>query len=514
MKGLAAETYERLCSDRENYLHRAREVASLTIPFLIPEEGSESSTNFPTPYQGTGAEGINNLSSKLILALFPPSSPFFRLVVDPATVRELGEEQGEDPDEIVQDVEEDVSVIEREIQAEIESRSLRPALFECFRHLLIAGNVLLRWDGPELRVFSLPQYVVKRDGSGKILWVITKEIVDRAGLPEGVGTDATADPHTKGVTLYTAAQYMPDGNYRLWQEVGSSVFDKDTVEAEDLPYIIPRMFALVGESYGRGLGEHYLGDLISLESLSRSIVLSAAAASHIVWLVNPNGFTKPSDLQKAVTGAFIPGNPADVQALRLDKNADLTVAASTLERIEKKLHRVFLLNTAAQRQGERVTATEINFLAQELEGALGGVYSLMNDQLQLPIVTRIMADMDRDGKLPDFPDGVLKAKVVTGLEGLGRNQQLERLRTFFGVAGEILGPQVLQQKIDADGTLSRIAADVGIDLKGITKSDEQQQQEAQAAQQAELQSQTAGPIAGAAAGEIAGSVASSIQQQQ
>ena len=47
----------------------------------------------------------------------------------------------------------------------------------------------------------------------------------------------------------------------------------------------------------------------------------------------------------------------------------------------------FLLNTAIQRDAERVTAQEIRYMAQQLETAMGGIYSLLSQEFQLPLVT-------------------------------------------------------------------------------------------------------------------------------
>jgi hypothetical protein len=120
--------------------------------------------------------------------------------------------------------------------------------------------------------------------------------------------------------------------------------------------------------------------------------------------------------------------------------------------------------------------------------------------------------MERDGKLPELPKGVVKLKVVTGLEGLGRNIELERLRTFTGVSTE---NQVLAEAfgrvVDPSGYFSRVAAGVGLDTKGIFKSEETLQAEAQAAQQQALMQATAGPIAGAAAGPVANAVVDELR---
>ena len=78
-KETAKALYERLKSDREPYKTRAEDCAKYTIPALFPKDMDNGSTDYETPYQSVGARGVNNLSSKLLLALFPANAPFFRL---------------------------------------------------------------------------------------------------------------------------------------------------------------------------------------------------------------------------------------------------------------------------------------------------------------------------------------------------------------------------------------------------------------------------------------------------
>ena len=44
---------------------------------------------YPTPYQSVGSRGVTNLASKLMLALFPPQAPFFRLDVDELVYKQI-----------------------------------------------------------------------------------------------------------------------------------------------------------------------------------------------------------------------------------------------------------------------------------------------------------------------------------------------------------------------------------------------------------------------------------------
>ena len=75
----ARQLYQKMETARKPYTDRAEKCAQLTIPMAFPKESDSSSTKYDTPYQSIGARGVNNLTSKLMLALFPPNAPFFRL---------------------------------------------------------------------------------------------------------------------------------------------------------------------------------------------------------------------------------------------------------------------------------------------------------------------------------------------------------------------------------------------------------------------------------------------------
>jgi hypothetical protein len=134
--GTVAKRYSQLESERDTFLERGREAARLTIPTLLPEEGHSSSSIYATPYQGIGARGVNNLASKLLLALLPPNSPFFRLTIDDFDLQQLaGDNRGQ--------VEEGLARIERAAMSEIEGKSIRVPTFEALKLLIVTGNALV-----------------------------------------------------------------------------------------------------------------------------------------------------------------------------------------------------------------------------------------------------------------------------------------------------------------------------------------------------------------------------------
>ena len=109
-----------------------------------------------------------------------------------------------------------------------------------------------------------------------------------------------------------------------------------------------------GEHYSRSYVEEYIGDLKTLEGLSKAIAEMSAIAASVIYLVRPNGVTQPSKIMKTKNGGFVTGNKEDVTCLSLDKTQDMQIAKMTADAIESRLSYAFMLNSAVQRSGERV----------------------------------------------------------------------------------------------------------------------------------------------------------------
>ena len=127
-------------------------------------------------------------------------------------------------------------------------------------------------------------------------------------------------------------------------------------------------------------------------------------------------------------------------------------------------------------------------MAQELETALGGVYSILSQEFQLPLVRLLLARLEQSGKMPKMPKDSIKPQIVTGLEALGRGQDLNKLAQFLTYL-QPLGPQVIAENLNVEDYLDRLAASLGIDTGGLVKSQEQKAMEQQAAMQARQQMQ-------------------------
>jgi hypothetical protein len=501
--GSVANRYAQLEATRDAFLQRARDAAKLTIPTLVPPSGHNGTTNYETPYQSVGSRGVNNLASKLLLTLLPPNSPFFRLTIDDYDLAQIAGEDARGK------VEEALARIERAGLSEIEGSAIRVPVFEALKQLIVAGNALVYLPKNEgMRVYRLDRYVVKRDAMGNVLEIITKESVSPLQLDAETRALLTdpEDRDNKDYDLYTYVRKTDNKKWEVHQEVqGIEVPGSKGSYPEDRNPFIPLRFTRIdGEDYGRGFVEEYLGDLRSLEALTQAIVEGSAASAKVLFLVRPNGTTKAKNLAQSPNGAIVTGDANDVSTLQVQKAGDFRVAAETTRTITERLSFAFLLNSSVQRNAERVTAEEVRFMAQELETAIGGVYSILSVEFQMPLVKLILARLESKGKMPKMPKDTVKPTIVTGMEALGRGQDLNRLAQFLQYL-QPLGPQVIAQEMNVDDYIDRLGASLGIDTGGLIKSAEQkalEQQQMMEAQQAQQQQQLMGEVVSKATPEV------------
>jgi len=381
-----------------------------------------------------------------------------------------------------------------------EQGAVRISAFGALKQLVVTGNVLLHLpeDGG-MRAFQLDRYVVQRDAVGNVLDIVVLEDLAPATLTKELqaflGYDVEAEEQgdkkisrDQTISLYTHI-YREKDVWEIYQEIAGKVVPESfgTYPLEKTPWIPVRFSKCENEDYGRSYVEEYLGDIKSLDGLSQAIVEGSAIAAKTVFLVNPNGTTDPTSLTKSPNGGVIAGNEKDVTVLGLNKYNDFRVALETMKDINGRMAQAFLLNSSIQRSGERVTAEEIRYMAQELETALGGIYSILSQELQLPLVQRIMFVMERAKKLPVLPKGAVKPVIVTGMEALGRGNDLNKLQQFLTILNSTVGQQVMQERLNIGDAITRVGTALGIDTVGLVKTDQEVQAAQQAAQQAQQQ---------------------------
>ena len=500
----ARQRYHELTSGRTAFLDIALECSKLTIPtLLMHEETTTDHTRFKTPWQSVGAKGVVTLASKLMLGLLPPSTSFFKLQLDDS---KLGVEI---PAEAKSELDLSFAKIERMIMESIAASTDRVQIFSAIKHLVVTGNALLYMSKDGMKMYPLNRYVVERDGNGNLTEIVTRERVNRTLLgPEfenpkqmSVVDSSVGSKFEKDVDVYTCVKLTSKG-WSWYQEADDKILPDSYGKApkDKSPWLPLRFVTVDGEDYGRGRVEEFLGDLKSLEALMQALVEGSAAAAKVIFTVSPSSVTKPASLANAGNGAIIQGRPDDIGVIQVGKTADFRTAFELSNTLEKRLSEAFLILNV--RQSERTTAEEVRMTQMELEQQLGGLFSLLTVEFLIPYLNRKMLDLTKSKQIPSLPKGLVHPTIVAGINALGRGQDRESLIQFVTTIAQTMGPQALQQYINPDEAIKRLAAAQGIDILNLVKGMEQIQSDKQEAMQQQMQQslvQQAGQFASAPA---------------
>ena len=486
---LARERYNQLVTDRRQFLDKAVDCSKLTLPYLIQDDTSSRPTHetLNIPWQSVGSKCVVGLAAKLMLAILPPQSTFFKL-----QVREdkLGEEL---PPEALGELDLSLSKMERMVMDYIAASNDRVVIHQALKHLIVGGNALLFMGKDGIKNYPLNRYVVNRDGNGNVLEIVTKELISRDVLgyeipkPEpNTGVDDTNGSHTDDVEVYTYVK-LENGRWVWHQEVLDKIIPntRSTAPKNASPWLVLTFNSVDGEQYGRGRVEEFLGDLKSIEGLSQSLVEGAAASSKVIFLVSPSSTTKPATIAKAGNGAIVQGRAEDVQVVQVGKSADFSTAANMAQTIERRLLEAFLVMNI--RNAERVTAEEVRLTQLELEQQLGGIFSLLTVSFLIPYLDRTLLVLQRTNELPKLPKDIVRPTIVAGVNALGRGQDREALTMFMQTIAQTVGPEAAMQFINPLEAIKRLAAAQGIDVLNLVKTPEQLQGEKEEMEQKQQQ---------------------------
>lgn len=482
----AKARYDVLSSGRSSFLHVAVQCSELTLPYLIQRDEMRSSHKSLTqPWQSVGAKSVVTLASKLMLALLPPQTTFFKLQI-------ADEKLGSDfPAEVRSELDLSFAKLERMVMDSIAASSDRVVIHQAIKHLVVGGNALLFMGKDGIKHYPLNRYVIERDGNGNVIEIVTKELINKKLLPVDIIKDPlkvneNAISKEGDVEVYTHVRL--ENNRWLWHQ---EVFDaripgtEGKAPKDTSPWLVLRFNTVDGENYGRGRCEEFIGDLKSLEALSQALTEGSAAAAKIVFLVSPSSTTKPQTLAKAGNGAIIQGRPDDVAVVQVGKTADFQTAMQQMQTLERRIAEAFLVLTV--RQSERTTAEEVRLTQLELEQQLGGLFSLLTVEFLVPYLNRKLLVMQRSGELPRYPKELVKPTIVAGINALGRGQDRESLTAFITTIAQTLGPEAMLQYLNPDEAIKRLAAAQGIDVLNLVKSMDQQNEEQEAAMQQQEQ---------------------------
>jgi hypothetical protein len=437
----------------------------------------------------------------MAIALFPPGIPFFRIQVTEQVAQGLQQDIGEVQNLLAQHARAVTDLMERAV--------VRPLVVGAFRHLIVAGNCLVHSPaGSPSRLYRIDQYVVTRASDGSVIEIVVRESVPVASLtPDVIAQTSINASEAANVDVYTWVKVDPESKVAYWrQEINDKIVPESEGDEplETCPWHALRWLAVPGSDYGRSHVTEYIGDITTLEDLYKSMVEFGAAAARIIHFVEPNSGIDVEELNDAESGDYITGYGDRMKTQQLEKSQDWAVLERLSDKIERRVSAAFVLTGTTVRDAERVTAEEIRMVAQELENALGGTYTALAAELQLPLVRRYMRLAVAEGLIPDIPKNTTTPVVVTGFDALGRAHGVNRLRTWASDSIGIIGNEAFVATVNVTALLIRLGEGHGVEgLDSLIKSPEQQAQEQQAAQQQMMLQQATPALAGAAADVMA-----------
>jgi hypothetical protein len=499
---LPSEFYTKYVSDRKQYEDRALLFSEMTLPYLIETEGRTASTQTAHKrVQGFCAKQVNSLKSKIGMALLPPSSSSFRFAPDPKMLEKVGIE-GQNREKLYAEL----SMAQDKINKAIESQQVRGSVFDMIAHQLVIGSVLVEKLPDEgILLHPLKSFTVKLDRKGKPLAFCFIEIVNE--LPEDITTKDEKDEYE----LYTMVHY--DKEAKVWverQELDGELVGKEWTYKNylDVPYRYLGWTWGVGDKYHRPYVEDLYPDMEQLNYHADLLTRGSLAAAKVVFMVNEQqGLTDKRDLESAMTGDWIHGRESDVSTVQAGKNYDFQVPMEREQNLKSEIAEAFLSNKSATRQAERVTAYEVQLMAQELEAStLGGIYSSMALDFSRWLVHQVMKEIGIKFQYKELRD----VKILTGLDAIGRSQEAQKLDAYLQRMFTMNMGHMLNQSEIA----RRYAEYDSISTEGLLKTDEEIAKEQQQAQQQMAQQQAQESIAGETGGIVRDAAKQPAQPQQ
>lgn len=494
------ERWEALDRKRELYLERARACAAITIPTLLPPKNHTEQEPMFQQYSSVASRGVTSLSSKILSVLIPLNdTPFFK----------LGLKNGRSPELPIAEY---LEVLSQQIYRKLLGKNMRDAIYLALQHLIVTGNAMIIMDNDfSFRVIPLDQFVVRRNVQGDVKEVVYVEYLSKPNdekVDESRFFQHGENDQDGFDSVYIRITKEDDGRWFMEKELDDEVIESGYFDVS--PFIVLQWTGVANEDYGRSHVEDIYGDIMTLEAYSRSMVQGMAASSTFFMGVDPAGLTELNDLSKASNGDWVPARQADVYVISPSStmNPQVQVSQAAVETMRKEVGSGFLLQTAAMPTGDRVTATAIRAVGNELETILGGTFSAIARDLMEPLVRRTILLMINNNEIDarmreqfDQEEGLLSIEITTGLQALSRESDLTRLMQLGEMARNL--PDWANRMFRWDEYGRALILSLGFDPKLWVKTEQEvmeaDQAKAQSQQQMQMQQILAQNAAGVAA---------------
>lgn len=454
--------FKELEDNKRNYITRAENISKLTIPKIFPVE-SKKDGKLDEPEQSLGSIGVSTLASKLMLILFPPSGST-KYSIDELSIKKRNdileftknvfntlEIDEETKIENIKKIDKEkntssglktaLRLLEKKQDALLNNSDIINKISYGMLHFIITGNFAFFIDKDMTsRLYSLRDYVVDRDRNGELIEVIARDYVSFYSLNEEqqkkiLNESGKKEEELKEISLYLQSKKKSKNKWEI-KEFADDV-EMRSWELENNPIIVPFSDKESGNIYNYGIANEIYGDLNAYEQLSKNTKQVSAAASKILFLVKKGSTNVVRDLVNAKNLDFVYGDAEKIRTLQIDKINDLNIVNNEKQELKTRISMFFMLNSAAQRDGERVTKFEIQKIIQDIDASFGNLYSILSREIQYPLAKIMLEYLKKNDELKNLIPDDLEINIVSVKQALANEINLNNLMFLIDSAGKM-----------------------------------------------------------------------------
>jgi hypothetical protein len=417
-------------------------------------------------FDGTAADGVEQLAASLLAHLTPPWS------------RWLGLRPGHDvPADCAGSVAEQLDRCAERIQGHFDRSNFAVEIHQCFLDLATVGTATLLFResaaaaSSAFRFAAVPasEIFVEGDEDGGLRRVYRTTAMwphqIRETFPEAVLPSSVSEREAGGRKLsvietvahgpegyvFSALLGEPEGGDGL---LASGRFDQS-------PFIVFRWLKSAGDVYGRSPVMTALPDIKTANKVVEMILKNAAIAMEGIWLVDDDNVFNSANL-KLAPGAIIPRSQGGAGLTPLQAPGRFDVSQLVLADLRAHIRHTLLVDRLAPLEGRPMTATEVAERSSETARLLGAVYGRLQNELLTPLLMRAIAILRRRGEIPDIAvDG--RTVELQWRSPLARAQARDDVRNTTVWLDQVprLGP-LAQDVIDTRAAARWLARSLGV----------------------------------------------------
>lgn len=465
----------------QSLITRATMYANWTLPWLMADLSLVSGNQravLERDYQEYGALLTNNLASKLAQLLFPGHFPFFR-IKPTGQMRKRAQQQGK---EAVLDS--NLAKLELDASKRVFRNASYAQLTNMLKYLIVTGSALVHRDKASgaTRVWGLRSFGIQRDGSGRMLDCVLREFHVFEGLEPEIQRQLRAEDRSykpgRRVEVYTRVQRRLNSAGDWYIEETQQVDTHPVGEVNKYPphlcpWITPTWNLITGEHYGRGLVEDFAGGFAKLSNASEAAALYGIEIMRVIHLVAQGGGTDIDSLITAETGEYVRGDEKSITAHEAGDAQKLQQVLEMIQTGVTTLSRAFMYQ-GGTRDAERVTKYELERDAREAEFVLGGTYSILSQNVQVPLANLLIWEEDEEATLAALVTKQIAPEVEAGLPALGRSADVQNLLLAVQEIAAAANLVQLDPRADRNKVNDMIMASRSVDWKALQLSEQQQ----------------------------------------